>query len=108
VLRPLAYRIHPALPEAIPIETLYEVRLLCKIPVAAHIRTLLLSTISHLPVTLQSVRGEQDDANNQAQITAGMRTVGRNNEAIEQVVMRLSIEEEVSNISWSIVEAAME
>jgi putative Mg2+ transporter-C (MgtC) family protein len=105
---PLAYRIHPALPEAIPIETLYEVRLLCKIPVAAHIRTLLLSTISHLPVTLQSVRGEQDDANNQAQITAGMRTVGRNNEAIEQVVMRLSIEEEVSNISWSIVEAAME
>jgi putative Mg2+ transporter-C (MgtC) family protein len=108
VLRPLAYRIHPALPEAIPIETLYEVKLLCKIPVAAHIRGLLLSTIRHLPVTLQSVRGEQDDANNQAEITAGMRTVGRNNEAIEQVVMRLSIEEEVSNISWSIVEAAME
>ena len=108
VLRPLAYRIHPALPEAIPIETLYEVKLLCKIPVAAHIRTLLLSTISHLPVTLQSIHGDQDDANNQAQITAGMRTVGRNNEAIEQVVMRLSIEEEVSNISWSIVEAAME
>ena len=59
-------------------------------------------------VTLQSIHGEQDDANNQAQITAGMRTVGRNNEAIERVVMRLSIEEEVSNISWSIVEAAME
>src|ERR1700691_4900704 len=54
VLRPLAYRIHPALPEAIPIETLYEIKLLCKIAVAAHIRTLLLSTISHLPVTLQS------------------------------------------------------
>jgi len=71
VLRPLAYRIHPALPEAIPIETLYEVKLLCKTPVATHIRTLLLSTISHLPVTLQSLRGEQDDANNQAEITAG-------------------------------------
>src|SRR5580700_10363050 len=80
VLRPLAYRIHPALPEAIPIETLYEVKLLCKTPVATHIRTLLLSTISHLPVTLQSLRGEQDDANNQVQIAAGMRTVGRNNE----------------------------
>jgi putative Mg2+ transporter-C (MgtC) family protein len=108
VLRPLAYRIHPALPEAIPIETLYEVKLLCKIPVAAHIRTLLLSTISHLPVTLQSIHGEQDDTNNQAHIAAVMRTAGRNNEAIEQVVMRLSIEEEVSNISWSSVEAAME
>src|SRR5271156_6837282 len=37
VLRPLAYRIHPALPEAIPIETLYEVKLHCKTAVAAHI-----------------------------------------------------------------------
>jgi putative Mg2+ transporter-C (MgtC) family protein len=37
-----------------------------------------------------------------------MTTAGRNNEAIEQVVMRLSIEEDVSNISWSIVESAME
>jgi putative Mg2+ transporter-C (MgtC) family protein len=108
VLRPLAYRIHPALPEAIPIETVYEVKLLCKTLVATHIRTLLLSTISHLPVTLQSIHGEQDDANEQAKITAVMRTVGRNNEAIEQVVMRLSIEEDVSKISWSIVEAAME
>src|SRR6202142_12316 len=43
VLRPLAYRIHPALPEAIPNETIYEVKLLCKIAVAAHIRPLLLS-----------------------------------------------------------------
>jgi hypothetical protein len=43
VLRPLAYRIHPALPEAIPIETLYEVKLHCETAVAAHIRTLLLS-----------------------------------------------------------------
>src|SRR6202167_1057954 len=84
VLRPLAYRIHPALPEAIPNETIYEVKLLCKIAVAAHIRTLLLSTISHLPVTLQSIHSEQDDANDQAQILALMRTVGRNNEAVEQ------------------------
>jgi putative Mg2+ transporter-C (MgtC) family protein len=37
-----------------------------------------------------------------------MRTVGRNNEAIEQVVVRLSMEEDLANISWSIVEAAME
>jgi len=108
VLRPLAYRIHPALPEAIPIETLYEVKLLCKTAVAAHIRTLLLSTISRLPVTLQSIHSEQDDPNNQAQIVAVMRTVGRNNEAVEQVVVRLSMEEDLANISWSIVEAAME
>ena len=52
VLRPLAYRLHPALPEATPVETLYEIRLTCGISVAAHIRSLLLTTISRLPVVL--------------------------------------------------------
>jgi len=108
VLRPLAYRLHPALPEAIPVETLYQVKLTCKTSVAAHIRVLLLSTITRQPLTLQSIHAEQDDVNSQVQISAGMTTVGRNNEAIEQVVMRLSIEDEVSTISWSIVESDME
>ena len=102
-LRPLAYRLHPALPEAAPVETLYEVKLACKLATAAHIRSLLLSTITQLPVTLQSIQGEQDDERDQANIRAGMTTAGRNNEAIEQVVMRLSIEDDVSTLSWSIV-----
>jgi len=108
VLRPLAYRLHPVLPEANPIETLYEVNLACKISAAAHVRALLLSTITRLPVTLQSIHGGQDDTNEQAHIRAEMTTAGRNNEAIEQVVMRLSIEDDVSTLSWSIAESAME
>ncbi|WP_433965413.1 MgtC/SapB family protein [Tunturiibacter gelidiferens] len=31
VLRPLAYRLHPVLPEAVPAETLYELKLDCKV-----------------------------------------------------------------------------
>ena len=108
VLRPLAYRLHPVLPEATPVETLYEVQLACRVSAAAHIRALLLSTITRLPVTLQSIHGEQDDTNEQAHIRAEMTTAGRNNEALEQVVMRLSIEDDVSTLSWSIVESAME
>jgi putative Mg2+ transporter-C (MgtC) family protein len=108
VLRPLAYRLHPVLPEAIPAETLYQLNLACKVSAAPHIRALLLSTITPLPVTLQSIDGEQDDANEQAHIRAEMTTAGRNNEAIEQVVMRLSIEDDVSTLSWSIAESAME
>ena len=75
----------------IPVETLYQVQLGWKVSAAAHIRALLLSTITRLPVTLHSIRGEQDDTNEQAHIRAEMTTAGRNNEAIEQVVMRLSI-----------------
>jgi len=107
-LRPLAYRLHPAIPEAAPIETLYEVKLACKLSAAAHIRSLLLSTITRLPVTMHSIHGEQDDEHNQDHIRAELTTAGRNNEAIEQVVMRLSIEDDVSALTWSIVEQQME
>jgi putative Mg2+ transporter-C (MgtC) family protein len=108
VLRPLAYRLHPVLPEPTPVETLYEVQLACKLSSAARIRALLLSTIARLPVTLRSVHSEQDDANDQTHIRAEVITAGRNNEAIEQVMMHLSIEDDVSTMSWSIVESAME
>ena len=104
VLRPLAYRLYPVLPDVTPVETLYQVQLDCKVSAVAHIRALLLSTITGLPV----IRGEQGDTNQQAHIRAEMTTAGRNNEAIEQVVMRLSIEDDVSTLSWSIAEPAME
>jgi putative Mg2+ transporter-C (MgtC) family protein len=80
----------------------------CKVSAAAHIRALLLSTITPLPVMLHSIHGEQNDTSEQAYIRAEMTTAGRNNEAIEQVVMRLSIEDDVSTLSWSIIESAME
>jgi putative Mg2+ transporter-C (MgtC) family protein len=108
ILRPLAYRLHPVLPEAIPAETLYELKLDCKVSAAAHIRALLLSTITPLPVMLHSIHGEPDDTNEQAHIRAEVTTAGQNNEAIEQVVMRLSIEDDVSTLSWSIIDSAME
>ena len=108
VLRPLAYRLHPILPEAIPAETLYELKFDCKVSAAAHIRALLLSTITPLPVTLHSIHGEQNDANEQTHIRAEVTTAGRNNEAVEQVVMRLLFEDDVSTLSWSIIESTME
>jgi putative Mg2+ transporter-C (MgtC) family protein len=108
VLHPWAYRLHRVLPAAIPVETLYELKLDCKVSAAAHIRALLLSTITPLPVMLHSIHGGQNETNEQAHIRAEVTTAGRNNEAIKQVVMRLSIEDDVSTLSWSIIEAAME
>jgi putative Mg2+ transporter-C (MgtC) family protein len=107
-LRPLAYRLHPVLPQATPVETRYELLLACRLSVAAHIRALLLSTITGLPITLQSLHGEQDDDKNETHLRAELTTAGRNNEAVEQVVMRLSIEDEVSSLSWSVVESTMD
>jgi|SRR5271165_5613409 len=106
-LRPLAYRVSPVLPEATPAETRYEIRLVCPYAVSAHIRALMLSSIHSLPVRLQSIHSEQDEEE-QTHIRAELTTAGRNNEAVEQVVMRLSMEEQISSLSWSIVETTME
>jgi putative Mg2+ transporter-C (MgtC) family protein len=73
-----------------------------------HIRSLLLSTLGSLPVTLQSIHGEQDEETDETRIRAEVLAAGRNNEALEQVVMRLSIADDISNLSWSIVESVME
>ncbi len=108
LLRPLAYRLHPVLPDATPVETIYQVRLACRTPAAQHVRSLLLSTIGRLPMTLQSIHSEQDDATDQTHVRAEIITAGRNNEVLEQIVMRLSVEDDVANLSWSIVNAAME
>ena len=108
VLRPLAYRLHPVLPEAAPAETRYEIRLACRLSVAAHIRALLLSSINSLPVTLHSIHGEQDDDSDQTHLRAELTTAGLDNEAVEQVVMRLSMEDGLTSLSWSIVATAME
>ena len=90
-----------------PVETRYEIRLACRVSGMGHIRSLLLSTLGSLPVTLQSIHGEQDEETDETRIRAEV-LAGRNNEALEQVVMRLSIADDISNLSWSIVESAME
>ena len=108
VLRPLAYRLHPVLPEAAPLETLYELRLECRTAAVAHLRALLLTTISGSPVSLQSIRGEEDLKSDLTRIRAEIAILGRNNELIEQIVMRLSIEDAVSTLSWSVVQSTLE
>jgi putative Mg2+ transporter-C (MgtC) family protein len=100
--------LHPVLPEAPPAETVYEVNLDCKPSAAARIRALLLATIARLPVTLQSVQEKQDADATEDHIRAQIHTEGRNNDAIEQVVLRLSVEDDVYNVGWAIAELKME
>ncbi len=64
--------------------------------------------MTQLSVTLQSIHGEQDEESGEAMIRAAMTTAGSNNEAIEQVVMRLSMEDDVSTLSSSIAESQMD
>jgi putative Mg2+ transporter-C (MgtC) family protein len=108
VLRPLAYRLHPVLPEAIPAVTSYELNLTCRSSDEVHLRTLLLSTISQSQATLQAIHSEDIGNSDQMRIYAKVCTPGRKNEVLEQIVTRLSLEPGVSAVSWSIVPTILE
>jgi putative Mg2+ transporter-C (MgtC) family protein len=108
VLRPLAYRLHPVLPEAIPIATAYGLNLTCRSSDEVHLRTLLLSTISQSGATLQAIHSEDIENSDRMRISAELTTTGQKNEVLEQIVARLSLEPGVSAVSWSIAPTILE
>lgn len=108
VLRPLAYRLHPVLPEAAPELTTYEVNLTCRSVDESHLRTLLLTTISQSVSVLQSIHSEDVEGTDRMRIRAELSAQGRRNDVLEQIVTRLSFEPSVSAVSWSIVPVALE
>jgi putative Mg2+ transporter-C (MgtC) family protein len=92
-LRPLAYCLHSALPEPVQSETHCEIQLACSPSVTGQTR---------------AINGESNDNTGRTNLRAESTTAGRNKEALEQVVMRLSTEEDVSTWSWSVVGSTIE
>lgn len=107
-LRPLAYLMHPALPDSAAVEITYEITLNCRMTDEAHLRALLLANISQSTAMLQSLHSEDIHGSDRTQIRALLRTHGRHNEIAEQVVTRLSLEPGVTAVSWSIAQEVIE
>jgi putative Mg2+ transporter-C (MgtC) family protein len=108
LIRPLAYRIHPTLPDPAQTLTAYEVNLICRSADESHLRTLLLSAITQSSVILQSIHSEDVEGTDRMKVRADLNIQGHRNKVVEQIVTRLSFEPGVSAISWSIVPIAME
>jgi putative Mg2+ transporter-C (MgtC) family protein len=107
-LRPLAYRLHPMLPDAAPHETSYEINVTCRASDEAHLRTLLLTTITQSKAALQSIYSEDIEGTDRNRIRAEIIAAGPHNEIVEQMVTRLSFEPGVSAVSWSLVPVVLE
>lgn len=88
LLRPIAYRLHPVLPEAEPIETSYEIELVTRASDEIALRSVLLAAIQATSVSLQSVYSEVSP-DERATIRAEVCSVGRRNDLVEQIVLRL-------------------
>lgn len=100
-LRPLAYRIHrPVLDQSLP-EVSYHLEFICHSQDESRLRSVLLQTVSRLPLALYALRSA--DRGSGVMIDADLRLSGRNDDLLEQVVTRLSLEESVTAVSWRLL-----
>jgi len=102
VLRPLAYRFYPAQVSTEEQEVTYGFELNCRPEDEAHMRALMLQAMSQSPLILTSLRSEDIEGTNKMKVTARIRGLGRQDQAVEQLVVRLSLEGGVSSVSWAV------
>jgi putative Mg2+ transporter-C (MgtC) family protein len=107
LLRPLSYRLYPAQASSEEQEVTYGFELICRPDDEAHMRALLLQAMSRSSLTLNSLRSEDIEGTNKMKVTSRITGLGRQDEALEQLVVRLSLEAGVSSVSWA-VHAEME
>ena len=108
ILRPLSYRIYPAQAASEEQEVTYAFELVCRQEDEAHMRALLLQAMSRSALMLTSLRSEDIEETNRMKVTARIRGLGRQHEALEQLVVRLSLEAGVSSITWAIQAEVLE
>jgi putative Mg2+ transporter-C (MgtC) family protein len=102
VLRPLSYRLYPAQAATVEQEVTYGFELICRPEDEAHMRALMLQGMSRSSLTLAGLRSEDIEGTNKMRVTAQIRGLGRQDDALEQIVVRLSLEAGVSSVSWAV------
>ena len=105
-LRPLAYRLHPATADNELQDVCYHMEITCRSTEESRVRSLLLQTVSRLPAALYALRSEDQPYG--VLVDADLRLAGRNDEVIEQIVTRLSLEDCVTAVSWKLLPASGE
>lgn len=108
VLRPLAYRLYPAHTSGEEQEVTYGFELICMSDDEAHMRALLLQAMSRSALTLTGLRSEDIEGTSKMKVTAQIKGIGRQDAALEQLVVRLSLEAGVSSVSWAVHTQVME
>jgi len=104
-LRPLARLIdrQPAAATDNSIELLYMLRLVCRNEGESHARALLLQVTQALPIALQSLQSEDLNGTGKVEVRASFHSHGRQDAALENVVGRMSLEPDITAVSWQVV-----
>lgn len=103
LLRPLGQIINRASvlsPEEL---VLYVIECVCRTSDEGQIRALLLQNIAPTPLLLYALHSEDEEGANRVKVKAQVKSMGRKDNVLEQIVTRLSLEPGVTTIRWEIV-----
>jgi putative Mg2+ transporter-C (MgtC) family protein len=101
-LRPLVRLLNRQSLTATNAETQYSVEVTCKGTEEAHMRSLLLHSLSQAGLGLRRIDSEDIADTSKVTVTAQAVAAARNDGALEQIVGRLSLEPYVSAATWQI------
>jgi len=105
VLRPLGRRIdRQPVDEDTEIETIYRFRATTRDKKEAHVRALLLQSISGHRYQLRAPESADIDGTDLVEVRAELATIGRNDEQIEAAAGRLGLEPNVTSVRWHVLE----
>jgi putative Mg2+ transporter-C (MgtC) family protein len=107
-LRPILDRIRLAVPAGESVDARYEIVIMCRSTEKIHLRALLFATISCTAATLHAIHSAEERETDRARLRTEISTRGRQNELVEKIAARLSIEPSVTSLSWSVTPAAIE
>jgi putative Mg2+ transporter-C (MgtC) family protein len=97
-LRPLTYKLRRELRE-----TDYHFEFVCGAQDEGRVRALLLHSVDQQNATLNAISREGLEQGGQVRISAELRTHSRNDECLEQLNTRLSLESGVTAVSWRVL-----
>ncbi|QOV23093.1 MgtC/SapB family protein [Anabaenopsis elenkinii] len=105
LLRPLVYQINQQSLKGTEVELCYRCSLVCRSKDEAHVRALLLQALSSTnAMKLRSLNSEDLEESDNVEVEADLLTQERNDNLLEQIVSRLSLEPGISAVSWRIIE----
>jgi putative Mg2+ transporter-C (MgtC) family protein len=81
----------------------YLFRITARTEQEAHMRALLLHSLSGQPLLLKSLKSDDLERADKVEVQATLTSTGRQNLLLEQIVSQLSLEPGVSGVSWEIV-----
>ena len=77
-------------------------RCICRALREAHIRARLLQAVGPTPLQFLTLQSKDQEGSDYVDVSAKLRTVGRKDDQLEQIVTRLSLESDVTSISWHV------